>query len=219
MENSKQPACCSILGWVLPLFTGTGQKLVLQALRTAGFCWGRQPAAGLPWRRHCTLRVCTPPPQVTVHWAEGKQNLGFIAEILRALKAKGRALKGLGWDFQSKRGQDQVCCCSPSPIRTNFSKTCVSWLFKDPAGNLVPYLGIETENGHFRNLFLVVCMDFFWSLSFWAQLCCLNTDKTPTRTIIMAVSGENYYGFAGRAMKYFKINKPFTCTCFMKSCL
>jgi len=66
---SNKP-CCSMRSTVLPLFTGTGQKLVLQALRAAGFWWGKHPEAGLPWRRHCTLRVCTPPPHVTVHCRE-----------------------------------------------------------------------------------------------------------------------------------------------------
>ena len=93
------------------------------------------------------------------------------------------------------------------------------WLFKDSAENLVPYLGIETETEHLENLFLIVCTDFFWTLSLWAQPCCLNRDKTPIGTIIRAVSGEKHYAFAGRSMKYFKMNKPFTCMCFMKSCL
>lgn len=45
-----------------------GQNWVLQAREVTGLWWGRQPAAGRPWRRHWMDRVWTPPPQDTEHW-------------------------------------------------------------------------------------------------------------------------------------------------------
>lgn len=45
-----------------------GQKWVLQAREAVGFWCTKQPKAGRPPARHCTALVCTPPPQLAVHW-------------------------------------------------------------------------------------------------------------------------------------------------------
>lgn len=61
------------MGGQLPLLSGAGQKLVLQACSTGGFWWSGQLAAGRPCCTQWTERVCTPPPQVTVHCIRGQE--------------------------------------------------------------------------------------------------------------------------------------------------
>lgn len=60
------------VGSFLPLFSGAGQKFVLQARVTGGFCRSRQLEEGRPCCTQWTDRVWTPPPQVTVHCRRGK---------------------------------------------------------------------------------------------------------------------------------------------------
>ena len=65
LQRGGKPTCA---WWgPLPLLAGAGQKLVLQARSTGGFCRSRQREEGRPCWTQWTERVCTPPPQVTVH--------------------------------------------------------------------------------------------------------------------------------------------------------
>lgn len=221
VQNSKQPSllqhleaelylfsqergrswCCRLSGPLVSAGAGSQQR-VCPGAGTA------RSGSALPRHRSpCTEQ-------------RGKQNLVFhCTDSGSPWKPKGELSRALDETFKAREGRIRCAAVHQSPSGPTFQRHVHLLVFKDSAENLVPYLGIDTETEHFRNLFLIVCIDFFWSLSLWAQLCCLNTDKTPIGTIIMAVSGENHYVFAGRAMKYFKINKPFTCMCFVKSCL
>ena len=60
-----------------------GQNWVLQAWETAGFCSTEQPTAGRPPARHCTDRVCTPPPQRAVHCGRHEPPSGWATRQSR----------------------------------------------------------------------------------------------------------------------------------------
>lgn len=53
--------------WHSPLFSAIGQKWVLHAEEVSGFSCRKQSEAGCPPSRHCTVLLCTPPPQLAVH--------------------------------------------------------------------------------------------------------------------------------------------------------
>lgn len=76
--------------------SGAGQKLVLQACSTGGFWWSGQLAAGRPCCTQWTERVCTPPPQVTVHCCHGDGN------HTAATPKPGRAGQVPCWQVSSK---------------------------------------------------------------------------------------------------------------------
>ena len=66
-----------------PFFSAMGQNWVLQAWETAGFCSTEQPTAGRPPARHCTDRVCTPPPQRAVHCGRHEPPSGWATRQSR----------------------------------------------------------------------------------------------------------------------------------------
>lgn len=133
----------------------------------------------------------------------GKHNLGSHCTPPEPLKPKGSLQASCMRLSEQERSRSGMLLFT-SPYQDQLCKdTCVFWLFKDSAENLLPCLGIETETEHFRNVFLIVCVDFFWSLRLWAQPCCLNTDKTPIGTIIMVVSGKNHCEFRRKSNEVF----------------
>lgn len=103
-----------------PFFSAMAQKWVLQAWETAGFCSTEQPTAGRPPARHCTDRVCTPPPQVAVHcgrhelpsrWATRPSSHPFLWAVPSSQAPQGGlslSLSRPGWGAKHKLHISQV---------------------------------------------------------------------------------------------------------------
>lgn len=163
VQNSKQPSLLQHLELSFTSFHRDGAEVGVAGSQDRWFLLGQAASSGSALAQALHAPGLHSP--ATGHRALSRgenRTLSFIAQTLGAPESQRGSFQGprMRLSKQERAGSGVLLFTNPHQGQL-FEDVCIFWLFKDSAENLVPYLGIDTETEHFRNLFLIVCIDFF----------------------------------------------------------